>query len=670
VSKPKLGGDRIVLVWDIQQGETLMEQPHDANAGDPAFSADGRYLATIHGGRALVWELSSLVSQPGESKPRQELSDQEGEGVVNLVVFSPDARRLATVSGGSERRGVRRGSSNATAGYRVKVWGIPDGSQVGKTIKCHDAIHFVRFNEDGRRIVTVSEHQARMWEVDSGDVLVSISEDNRSMHVAIPSVDGRWLATIADDTVRLWDVSNGEPLTPRLNHLFGVHHISFGQDGDLLATCAYAPPRRVTITETAARDALEVDPLTGKVVVRRTTEAATREMDVWYGQLSEVSTYFAGDFKPLELPSHVGERGIGLLSNHASFNADGCLAITRSRRTARVWDVVAGKPVTTPLRHGGAVVGASLSRDGKLALTIGTDHAVRIWRLERSGGARRRNGGKQSVSWAPETDLAILRSGCERKSWNLTPENRPAEYILRLAQVLSGSHVAESGGLEELPPDQLKELWTAIYDEHTKELIPSQGYLVGQIAWNETATTNGNGSSNPADQRPSLPPDDTSMEGGKREDDGKSSTTASVSPAELDVTVVAPLSVSVGAVVSCTVIVRNSGSVSVAKAAATAEIPGGMRPEPIGSQGMVERASDHFIADYTIDGQSIHFVDAPDFAPGTMLRYHFQIRALGSGEFPVRVMVVSKNQERPVTGEATIRVLSNESSTAVDPTPP
>jgi len=518
VSQPKQGGDRIVLVWDVQQGETLMEQPHDTNAGDPAFSADGRYLATVQGDRALVWELSSLVSQQGELKPHRVLTGQEGEVAINLVIFSPDARCLATVSRGSQGRGVKRRSSGATAGYRVKVWDVTDGSQVGQTVECPDAIHFLRFNEDGRKIVTVSEHQARICEVDSGKVLMSFSEDDRSMHVAFPSVDGRWLATVADDTVRLWDVSNGEPLTPRLDHLFGVRHVSFGQNGDLLATCAYDPPwhrigmETVKTSHATVRYMHEVDPLTGKIVLRPITETASRTVtrETRHGRVSDGSTCFATGFKPLEFSSHVGELGVGLRTNHASFNADGRLAIARSRRTARVWDVVAGKAVTPPLRHGGTVVGASLSRDGKLALTIGSDHAVRIWGLGRTGGFRRRDGGRQSVSWTPETDLAILRSGCERRSWNLTPENRSPEHIVRLAQVLSGCYVAENGGLEDLKSDELKRGWQVLHNEFTKDFLSSGRYLIDHIAWHEKATRNRrDGMIQPdlvLDSDPSIPP--------------------------------------------------------------------------------------------------------------------------------------------------------------------
>jgi WD40 repeat protein len=50
-------------------------------------------------------------------------------------------------------------------------------------------------------------------------------------------------------------------------------------------------------------------------------------------------------------------------------------------KAIRVWEAVAGQPLTEPLRHPGEVVTAQFSPDGQHVLTVDWDNAARLWEV-------------------------------------------------------------------------------------------------------------------------------------------------------------------------------------------------------------------------------------------------------------------------------------------------
>jgi WD40 repeat protein/tetratricopeptide (TPR) repeat protein len=68
---------------------------------------------------------------------------------------------------------------------------------------------------------------------------------------------------------------------------------------------------------------------------------------------------------------------------HAEFSPDGCQVVTASGDgAARVWDAQSGKPVTGPLKHGGAVARAYFSLDGRRVVTASEDQTARVWNAQ------------------------------------------------------------------------------------------------------------------------------------------------------------------------------------------------------------------------------------------------------------------------------------------------
>jgi len=64
----------------------------------------------------------------------------------------------------------------------------------------------------------------------------------------------------------------------------------------------------------------------------------------------------------------------------AAFSPDGTRVVTASDdKTARVWDVATGVPVTPPLKHQGQVYSAVFSHDGKRVVTASGDGTAQVW---------------------------------------------------------------------------------------------------------------------------------------------------------------------------------------------------------------------------------------------------------------------------------------------------
>ena len=103
--------------------------------------------------------------------------------------------------------------------------------------------------------------------------------------------------------------------------------------------------------------------------------------------------------------------------------------------TARVWDAGTGEPVTPPLKHSESVHHASFSPDGRRVVTVCNDRAARVWEV--------------------------------------SPDERPVDDLVLLAQLLASQRVDPTGALETIDTETLHVIWDTLRSKYPSDFVAS-----------------------------------------------------------------------------------------------------------------------------------------------------------------------------------------------------
>ncbi len=138
-----------------------------------------------------------------------------GQGVTNFLLHLPDGR----LAGGGTCRDVDQsvdGRWIVAGESEARCWDLDAGVPRPQrpVISHRTTIMMVRFSPDGRRILTVSgDNTARVWDAVSGKPLTDPMVHRYQGKSGCWSPDGRRIATTAlDRTLTVWDAATGEPI--------------------------------------------------------------------------------------------------------------------------------------------------------------------------------------------------------------------------------------------------------------------------------------------------------------------------------------------------------------------------------------------------------------------------------------------------------------------------
>jgi WD40 repeat protein len=336
------------------------------------FSPDGRLVATADArGAATVWEVGTGRRVHGPHAP---------SGSPQKVRIAPDGRRLLLVP--EAKLPAFQGYQRASGNLRILdlATGLPVIPEVG-------GVAWGVFSADGRFAATVgSSNQITLRSMEDPSATVELQGHTEPVSWMSFSPDGVTVASVAMDGVgRLWRRSDGAAMGQPLA-IGGIgFQADFSPDGRRLSTLAMDPQHNLVVRGWDSATGL---PGTDAAVVPNGFVALDTRVVGGKRLLigNDKGTLTLRDAGGGTLGSVVLSPGKGKCSGWAVDPEGRRVAVGSDDGAVRVWDAADGRPVTSVLRHPGAVSRMALGPDGTRLLTVTANGLVRVWELGTAAG--------------------------------------------------------------------------------------------------------------------------------------------------------------------------------------------------------------------------------------------------------------------------------------------
>jgi WD40 repeat protein len=315
----------------------------------------------------------------------------------------------------------------------VRIWDLTTGEAQSRTVESWAEVGDLAYQPDGRLLLTQhAQGSTHVWDLSHQDAVPRKQFSAPDTAFAVLSDDGRWLFTLDSSHVgNVWDMTTGKPRAGPLRLSQGVRLGAVSLDGRRLALVG--EDHALTAWDVQAGRALgPAIPLPSDVRQVKFGPGAERIAVVSSGLAAHVWQVQTGQLRAV---SPRADRGGSILQ----FSADERLVLLADGAgKARLWDLETGRSRTPPLCPDGRLAIAALLNGGREVLTVGTNGTAYFWRL---ADAQERQGVRMR---------------------ELTPDERPLDELLALAQVLAGARINDKQEHCALSADGVLAAWNRL----------------------------------------------------------------------------------------------------------------------------------------------------------------------------------------------------------------
>ncbi|KAH8700560.1 WD40-repeat-containing domain protein [Talaromyces proteolyticus] len=462
--------DQTIRLWDTATGslQTTLEG-HPGSCSMSVIFFGNHLVSASHNRTIHLWDMNPKNPQEMKFQKIKLPSTPYPEHRFKSMAFSADGKYLATIGS--------TGSTMETSGL-LWLWNINTDDLQKSCLKTtlHPKIPGgalkLAFSPDNKFLALVSQEYA-IWLLNLGtDYLhkINIQEINRTDKIFICqslefSPNGEYLAAAYHNKIGLWNISTGDPQKTLIGHKNSVEHVTFSSNDKYLASTSC--DKKIKLWDVGTGD------------LKKTFEGLrTARFSPDTKCLASVSGNFTVRLWDIDLDNHqeIAEDSYMHtdLVTSVIFSPDGkYFASASSDCSVKLWDANNGNFLRTLQGHTTKILNVAFSPDGKYIASASYDGTVQLWCVD--GGILKatstdHTSAVEDVIFSPDSKcLASTSHDCTIQLWTIESGQKRTlrghgHTVSSAAFSLNGKYIASAS------QDFTIKLWDANTGNHLKTL--------------------------------------------------------------------------------------------------------------------------------------------------------------------------------------------------------